>query len=229
MAVARASDRVESVIRWVHIARVVGKPAVFAACLSPMVFEAIDAYHHRLGNDPYRSIIRDTGVWSLWLLCCVLALTPARRLTSWTWLTMFRRMLGLFAFFYGALHTLTYLLFDRFAGLDFSGSPGAFSMMAALTADTVRDVASKPFLLIGTAAFAAMVPLAATSTPGMIRRVGGRRWRRLHRAVYAVAVLSLLHHWWPLADRFHVLDRYAILIVPALAYRAWWGWRHRES
>jgi sulfoxide reductase heme-binding subunit YedZ len=214
--------------RRVHAVRVVLKPAVFIACLSPIAFEVVDFAHHRLGNDPYRSIIRDTGAWSLWLLGLTLALTPARRLTSWNWLAMFRRMVGLFAFFYAALHTLAYLVFDRVAGLEYAGHPGALSILAMLASYTGHDIAQKAFLLIGTAAFVAMTPLAATSTPGMIRRVGARRWRWLHRAVYPVAVLSLLHHWWPLADRFHLLDRYAVLIVPSLALRAWWGWRRRE-
>lgn len=216
-------------MRRAHTVRVVLKPAVFIACLTPVAFEVTDFVHHQLGNDPYRSIIRDTGAWSLWLLGFTLALTPVRRITSWNSVAMFRRMLGLFAFFYAALHTLTYVVFDRFAGLEYAGHPGALSILAMLVSYTGQDIAHKAFLLIGTAAFMAMLPLAATSTPGMIRRVGGRQWRWLHRAVYPVAMLSLLHHWWPLADRFRVVDRYAVVIVPSLAFRVWWGRRRRES
>jgi methionine sulfoxide reductase heme-binding subunit len=197
------------------------KPAVFIASLSPFLFDACSAVMNRLGPHAYRVIIVDTGNWSLWLITLTLAVTPLRRLTSAHELVRYRRMIGLFAFFYGAIHTLTYLVFDRVAGLDLPAGADASSTIRALTVSTVRDILDKPFLALGLAAFVLMVPLAFTSTPGMIRRLGGARWRWLHRLIYVVAIASLLHHWWPLTDRFRV-DRFGVLIGMSLIARAVW-------
>jgi methionine sulfoxide reductase heme-binding subunit len=197
------------------------KPAVFIASLSPFLFDACAAITNRLGPHAYRVIIEDTGRWSLWFITLTLALTPLRRLTSAHGLVRYRRMLGLFAFFYGAVHTLTYVVFDRVAGLDVPLGADASSTIGALTLSTVYDIWDKPFLATGFVAFVLMVPLAATSTSGMIRRLGGTTWRRLHQLIYVVAIASLLHHWWPLTDRFRV-DRFGLLIGMSLLARAVW-------
>lgn len=203
-------------------------PALFIGALAPLALDAWAFRHHQLGADPFKALIRDTGVWSLWFLAFTLALTPVRRLAGLSSLAPLRRTLGLWAFFYASIHTLAYVVFDRLAGLDLSGNAGA--IVIALTASTARDVWDKPFLLIGAGAFVAMVPLAATSTSAMSRRLGGRRWRMLHRLVYVVAIASLLHHWWPLADRFHVIDRFGLMIVGALGLRVVWAWtRGRQA
>jgi sulfoxide reductase heme-binding subunit YedZ len=207
-----------------HTRRTVLKLAVFIASLSPLALDVFAFVGHHLGRDPYRAVIRDTGVWSLWFLCFTLALTPLRRATAWHELVRFRRMLGLFAFFYGTVHTLAYVVFDRVAGLALPDGLVSWSAAAELTASTARDVWEKPFLAIGLAAFVAMVPLAATSTSEMIRRVGGQRWRQLHRLVYAVAVGSLIHHWWPLPDRLRV-DIYGLLIGASFLFRIGWAYR----
>jgi sulfoxide reductase heme-binding subunit YedZ len=136
-------------------------------------------------------------------------------------------MLGLFAFFYGTIHFLTYLLFDRFSWLDFPNGLVSWTAAADFTRSTGRDILARPFLAIGFAAFLVMAPLAVTSTPGMIRRLGGRRWRRLHRFVYVAAVTGLLHHWWPLADRLR-LDAYGLFIGTSIAFRIYWA-RMRTS
>ena len=198
------------------------KPLVFAASLAPLVLDAWTVVRRFPDPHPYRLLVTDTGVWTLWFICFTLVLTPVRRLTSWHWLAMFRRMLGLFAFFYATLHTLIYIGYYRIAELDPAVGLVSIAAVAELTSSTARDIISKPFLAIGLAALVVMVPLAATSTSGMIRRLGGRSWRRLHRLVYAAAILSLLHHWWPLADRFRI-DTYALLIVLSLAARVAWA------
>ena len=200
-------------------ARFVLKPIVFAASLAPLALDAWTMVRRFPDPHPYRMLVTDTGVWTLWFIGFTLALTPLRRLTSWHWLTMFRRMFGLFAFFYATLHTLVYLAYYPVAELDPSIGLMSVAGVAGVTSLAVRDIFGKPFLAIGVAAVAVMAPLAATSTSGMIRRLGGRSWRRLHRLVYAAAILSLLHHWWPLGDRFRV-DGYTLLIGLSLAYRA---------
>lgn len=206
--------------------RAVLKPAVFAASLVPFLFDVVAVATNRLGPHPYRIIIQDSGEWTLWFLAFTVVLTPLRRVTSAHWLVRYRRMLGLFSFFYAAVHTLTYVVFDRLAVVDASGGGDMTSVVGALVVSTARDVWDKPFLAIGVLAFALMVPLAVTSTSAMIRVIGGANWRRLHRLVYVVAIASLLHHWWPLGDRFHA-DRYGLLIGAALAARLAWFARRR--
>ena len=122
-----------------------------------------------------------------------LAVTPVRRLLSQPWLIKFRRMLGLFAFFYGTLHFLTYVALDRFAGLTFRDGIVAWSTAGELASAIGADIYKRPFITIGFVAFVSMVPLAATSTAGMIRRLGGRHWRRLHRLIYVSAAAGVIH------------------------------------
>ena len=194
------------------------RPLAWAAGLIPLAMILWAAEHHRLGPDTYRGLTTETGVWTIWLLCGTLVVTPLRRLTGWNEVIGYRRTLGLLAFFYGTLHFLAYLIFDRFAGLEFQGGASWWKTAADLTSYTAADIIQRPFLAIGFVSFLIMVPLAASSSPGMIRRLGGRRWRHLHRFVYAAAITGLLHHWWPLADRFR-LDSYSAVLSILFAFR----------
>ena len=161
-----------------------------------------------LNANPFRGIVRGTGFWSLRFLCLTLAITPVRWLTGWHWLVKFRRMMGLFSFFYGTVHTAAYIVFDRVAGLDapIRTQPVAATAhtMSAIGADLLR-----PFFAIGLVALVLMAPLAATSTVAMIRRLGGRRWQALHRLAYPAAIASVLHTYWPLIPRS---PRYAVIL-----------------
>lgn len=146
--------------------------------LVPFAILAWDAAHGRLGVNPVEFVTRTTGTLCLTFLMLTLAVTPIRRLTGWGGVMKLRRMLGLFAFFYGGLHLVTYLWFDQFFHLG----------------PILADVVGRPFILIGLLAFGLMVPLAWTSTSAWVKRLGGERWRRLHRRVYAVAALGVLHY-----------------------------------
>ena len=152
---------------------------VFVNALVPVALLLWDGYHHRLGANPPEFATRATGVLALVFILVTLLVTPLRKLTGANWLAKFRRMLGLYAFFYACLHLLAYSLFDK-----------AFAV-----SEIFRDVAARPFIAIGMASFLLLVPLAATSTTGMIRRLGGRRWSRLHKLTYVAAVGGVLHYW----------------------------------
>lgn len=163
------------------------------------------------GANPLEFVTRSTGTWTLVMLCATLAVTPLRRLSGWNWLLRIRRLLGLFAFFYGTLHFMLWLGVDR--GFD-------LAYMA-------KDVFKRPFITMGFAAFVLMVPLAATSTHAMVRRLGGRRWQALHRSIYAIAVLAILHYWWHKAGKndFSEVSIYAAVVAALLGVRLWWWWR----
>jgi sulfoxide reductase heme-binding subunit YedZ len=156
-----------------------GKPLVFLICLVPFGVLIARGASGALGPNPVEAITHFTGDWTLRLLLVTLAITPLRRLTAQVWLVRYRRMLGLFSFFYAVLHFTTYLWLDRFFDLG----------------TIAEDVLKRPYITVGFAAFVLMVPLAITSTQGWIRRLG-RRWKRLHRAVYAIGVLGVLHYLW---------------------------------
>jgi sulfoxide reductase heme-binding subunit YedZ len=167
------------------------------------------------GITPYNSIVRSTGFWSLRFLCLTLAITPVRWLTGWHSLVKYRRMLGLFGFFYGAVHTVAYVIFNRVIALD----PPARARVLTAAQETLSAIGGdllRPFFYIGLVALLLMVPLAVTSSAGMIRRLGGRRWQTLHRLAYAAAVASVLHTYWPLEPR---LPRYAVLLGLIFALR----------
>ena len=156
------------------------KPALFVLCLVPLVrLLLLAAATDGLGANPVEFVTRSTGTWALVMLCLTLAVTPLRRLLGWPALVRLRRMLGLFAFFYASLHALVFFWLEHW-----------FDLAALLL-----DVFERPFVTAGFLAFVLMLPLAATSTQGMIRRLG-RRWQPLHRLVYVVAVLAILHFWW---------------------------------
>jgi methionine sulfoxide reductase heme-binding subunit len=156
------------------------KPVVFVAALLPAAWLAAGAVRGTLGANPLEAVTHGTGDWALRFLLATLAVTPLRAATGWNWLVRFRRMIGLFAFFYACLHLLTYLWFDKF-----------FEWQAILA-----DVPRRPFITVGFGAFVLLVPLALTSTSGMIRRLGGRRWQALHRLVYVAAAGGVVHFWW---------------------------------
>lgn len=157
-----------------------GKPVVWVLALLPLAWLVTGAVRNTLGANPAEALIRSTGDWTLRLLWLTLAVTPLRQATGWHALARYRRLLGLFTFAYGVLHVLC------FAWLDMGFDLGAI----------LRDIAKRPFILVGTAAFLLMLPLAATSFNRAVKALGGARWQALHRTVYAVAVLALLHFVW---------------------------------
>src|SRR5262249_27028899 len=154
------------------------------------------AFTGSFSANPLGDITNATGDWALRFLCMTLAMTPLRRLSGWHGAVRFRRMLGLFAFFYGALHVLTYVVLDRLAGLGVLALSVSLTTARALADSVGADVFRRPFIAIGFVAFVVMVPLAATSTAAMIRRLAGRRWQALHRLTYLSGVAAVLHYWW---------------------------------
>jgi sulfoxide reductase heme-binding subunit YedZ len=160
------------------------KQILFGLSLLPLLWLVWLGMHDKLTANPIEFITRATGDWTLYFLCFTLAITPLRRLTGQNSLLRLRRMLGLFTFFYACLHFLTFLWFDHFFDL----------------ADMVRDILKRPFIAMGFSAFVLLVPLALTSNDVMVRKLG-RRWMVLHRLIYVIAVLSMLHFWWMRAGK----------------------------
>ena len=201
----------------------VAKVSVFLLSLGPIAWLVWAAFTGNLSANPLSDITNETGVWTLRFLCITLAITPLRRLTGWNALIRFRRMAGLFAFFYGTLHLLTYVIVDRFAGLDFPDGIVAWTTVRNLAASVVDDIGKRPFITIGFTAWTTMVPLAVTSTAGWIRRLGGRRWNRLHRLVYATAVLGVIHYWWLVKADVSRPRLYGVVVGALLATRLYWS------
>jgi sulfoxide reductase heme-binding subunit YedZ len=189
------------------------KVLVFVACLGPLGYLVYGVFADALGANPIDVVTDQTGTWTLRFLVATLLVTPLRRLIGWNPLIRFRRMLGLFAFFYGSLHFLTYLWLDQFFDV-----PGI-----------VSDIAERPFITVGFAAFTLMVPLAVTSTAGWIRRLGGRRWALLHRLVYASAILGVIHYWWLVKADIVPPARYAAIVAVLLAVRVWFAYNARHA
>lgn len=160
---------------------------IFVNSLVPLALLANDAYYHRLGANPLEFATRTTGVLALLFLILSLAVTPLRKALGWPWMVKFRRMLGLFGFFYAGLHLLTYLWFDRYFAAKASGT-GFFSSV-------FEDVGKRPFITVGMASFILLVPLAITSTQKMIKRLGGKRWNWLHRLAYLSAAGGVIHYY----------------------------------
>ncbi len=210
-------------IRWV------AKPALFLGSLSPAAWLLVAALTARLSANPLADITNETGVWTLRFLCITLAMTPLRRVTGWNGAIRFRRMLGLFAFFYGSLHLLTYVVADRLASLDFPAGIVAWQTVSAVARATLSDVVKRPFITLGFSAWLCMLPLAITSTAGMIRRLGGRRWQLLHRLTYAAAVAAVLHYWWLVKADLRRPAAYALVVGLLLAFRAWWWARSTKA
>jgi len=161
------------------------KVVVFVLALLPFLRIVVSIFTDQLGANPIEFITRNTGDWTLYFLCITLAVTPLRRWTKWNWLIRLRRMLGLFAFFYAALHFTTFLWFDHFFDLG----------------EMLKDVVRRPFIAVGFAAFLLLIPLAITSTNAMVKRLGGKRWMWLHRLIYVIALLGILHYWWMKAGK----------------------------
>ena len=195
------------------------KLLVFAAALVPFAHLIWRGFNGGLTADPLVEITNQTGLWTLRFVVITLAITPIRRVTGWNPIIRFRRMLGLFAFFYSVLHFLTYLVGDRFASLDFPDGFVAWSTLVNLLASIWEDVAKRPYITVGFIAFVTMIPLALTSTTGWIRRLGGRNWQRLHRLIYATGIAGVLHYLWRVkADTLHPLV-YAGIVSLLLCYR----------
>jgi sulfoxide reductase heme-binding subunit YedZ len=182
------------------------KTLVFVLALLPLAYYGWGAWQDTLGANPVEAVTRGMGTWTLNFLLITLAVTPLRKLTGWHAALRLRRMLGLFTFFYAALHLTSYLWFDQFFAWG----------------EIARDILERPFITVGMAAFVLLVPLAATSSNFAIRRLGGRRWQALHRTVYAIAILAVLHYGWLVkADQSQPLLYGGILLV-LLGLRAWW-------
>ena len=181
------------------------KPVVFLLCLLPFFWLFYGAATNNLGANPAEYLIRSTGDWTLRFLCIVLAVTPLRVLTSTPQLARFRRMLGLFVYFYVVLHLLSYSWFDM--GFD--------------VPDIAKDIAKRPFILVGFSAFVLLTPLAATSFNRAIKALGGKRWQLLHRLVYPIAGLGLLHFFWMRAGKnnFGEVAVYAAIVLLLLGWR----------
>lgn len=182
---------------------------VLALGLLPLAWLILQTLRDQLGANPAEALIRSTGDWTLRALCLVLAVTPLRQLLGWPELLRFRRMLGLLVFGYASVHLLCYAWFDM--GFDLK--------------DTVQDIVQRPFILVGFSAFVLLLALAATSFNRAVRWLGGRRWQLLHRSVYAVALLAVLHFWWMRAGKqdFNEVLVYAAILAALL------GWRLRRQ
>jgi sulfoxide reductase heme-binding subunit YedZ len=206
------------------------KPLAFAAGLVPFGWLIWATVTGNLSVNPLSDITFFTGDWTIRFLCITLAVTPLRRITGWHALIRFRRMAGLFAFFYGTTHFLIYVIADRFAGLDFPDGIVSWTTVRALIASVGEDIYKRPFITVGFTAWVCLVPLALTSTAGMIRRLGGKRWQVLHRLVYVTAVAGVVHYWWLVKADIRPPLRYAVIVGALLAVRlVHAGWRVRTA
>lgn len=179
------------------------KIAIFASALVPLGRLTWRALHDGLGANPIEVITHSTGDWTLIFVLATLSITPLRRISRQYWLIGVRRMVGLFAFFYGTLHFLTYIWLDKFFD----------------THEIWKDIAKRPFITLGFSAFVLMIPLAATSTAWSIRRLGGRNWQRLHRLIYFTGTLGVIHYYWLVKADHRKPIEYAIVLSILLLYR----------
>lgn len=179
------------------------KLLLFVNALVPLALMLWDVYRDRVGANPLEFVTRTTGMLTLVFLVLTLAVSPVRHVFKLNYLGKFRRMLGLFAFFYGLLHLLTYVAFDRYFKIQ----------------SVPADIASRPFIAVGMLAFFLMVPLAITSTNKMVKRVGGKRWRRLHRLVYVAAVTGVLHFWLLVKSDTRLPITFGFVLLLLLAHR----------
>ena len=183
--------------------RRIGKPLVFAAALGPFGWLVYNAFWGDLGVNPVETITNHSGIWTLRFIAITLALTPIRWLSGFNPIILFRRMVGLFAFFYGTLHFMTYFILDQ--SLQFGG--------------VWDDVVKRPYITAGFTAFVLLIPLAITSTQGWIRRLGGKRWNLLHRLIYITALAAVLHYFWKVKLDTTYPVYYGILMAVLLAAR----------
>ncbi len=179
------------------------KVAVFLACLGPFSVLVWKGFHQELGANPVDVITRSTGKWTLTFLLITLGVTPLRKLTSSPWMVRFRRMLGLFAFFYGTLHLMTFVWLDKF-----------FDVQAML-----HDIVKRRFITAGMTGWSLMLPLALTSTAGWIRRLGGKRWQNLHRLIYFSAAAGVVHFIWLVKADLRRPLTYGAVLAGLLAFR----------
>ncbi len=179
------------------------KIALFLAALIPLERLAWRAFHDGLGANPIEVITHSTGDWTLIFVLTTLSITPLRRITRQYWLIAVRRMIGLFAFFYGTLHFLTYIWLDKFFDIH----------------EMVKDIAKRPFITVGFSAFVLMIPLALTSTAWSIRRLGGKNWQRLHRLIYFTGILGVIHYFWLVKADHRKPIAYGVVLGILLLYR----------
>ena len=188
--------------------RKLAKPTVFVLALVPLAVLIFLVLTGRTSANPAEDILLTTGIWALRFLLATLTITPVRRLTGWNVLIQYRRMLGLFTFFYATVHLASYIAFDRFFAFD----------------EILADIAKRPFITAGMAAFGLMLPLAVTSTRGWIRRLG-RRWQTLHRIIYVCAMAACLHFIWKVKVVIGEPVYYAVFLALLLAFRVVWQLR----
>ena len=186
------------------------KPVVFALCLLPFAWLLYRAFNDQLGANPAEALIRATGSWTLRFVCIVLAVTPLRVISGTPALARFRRLLGLFVYFYVVIHLLSYSWFDM--GFD--------------VAEIVKDIIKRPFILVGFSAFVLLTPLAATSVNAAIKAMGAKRWQLLHKLIYLISGLGILHFFWMRAGKndFAEVFVYAAIVALLLGWRLWKWW-----
>lgn len=194
--------------------RFIWKPLVFLICLLPSLLVIGDAFGltGSLGANPVEAILDRFGNWALRFVMITLAITPLRRLTNWNWLSRFRRMLGLFTFFYAFMHFLTWLILDRELRLG----------------DIIEDLTERPFITLGFIAVVLLTALAATSFTAIRRRMG-RNWQRLHNATYVIAILGVWHYWWQVKKDVTEPLIYALVLATLLGARLAWHWYHKRD
>lgn len=193
----------------VWIARI--KAALFVVCLMPLGLLIWRGFSGGLSANPIEFITHTTGWWTLAFLMITLSVTPARRMLDLPWLLRFRRMLGLYAFFYASLHFLTWLVVDQF-----------FDWNAI-----AKDIVKRPYITVGFSAFVLLWPLAATSTNAMVRRLGAVRWQALHRLIYLIAILGVIHFWWLVKKDIREPALFAVILAVLLGVRVVFAWRKR--
>ena len=189
------------------------KALIFLLALWPLAKLMILGFQDDLGANPIEKILRNTGFWTLTFLTITMAITPLRQLTQRVWLGRFRRMLGLFAFFYGVLHFSTYLVLDQF--FDW--------------ANILKDISKRPYITVGFSALVLMTPLAVTSTDAMLKRLGGKRWRQLHRLVYLITAAGVIHFWWLVKKDISEPLIFAALLALSLTVRAYYARQNRVN
>ncbi len=181
----------------------IAKLLIFLAALVPLGRLVWKFFHDALGANPIEVITHSTGDWTMIFILTTLSITPLRKLTKQYWLIGVRRMLGLFAFFYGCLHFTTYIWLDKFFDVN----------------EMIKDVYKRPFITAGFTAFVLMIPLALTSTKGWIRRLGGKNWQRLHRLIYITAIAGVIHYIWLVKADLRKPLQYAFVLGVLLTYR----------
>jgi len=192
--------------------RFVWKPIVLLVCVLPFLFVVGDAFNITggLGANPVEAIQDRLGNWALRFIMITLAVTPLRRLTGWNWLSRFRRMLGLFTFFYAFMHFLTWFVLDREMRLN----------------DIIEDLTERPFITLGFTAVVLLTALAVTSLTAIRRRMG-RRWQSLHNMAYAIAALGVWHYWWQVKKDVTEPLIYAVILSVLLGVRLFWRWKRQ--